>query len=78
MVTILYHRFLIKGALCTLSEKDLDNPKGPYIKVESVATALKDIAEFYRKQLSCKIIGITGSVGKQAQRDYCVCFGRKI
>ena len=45
-----------KGALCTLSEKNLDNPKGPYIKVESVATALKDIAEFYRKQLSCKII----------------------
>ena len=58
-----------KGALCTLSEKDLDNPKGPYIKVESVATALKDIAEFYRKQLSCKIIGITGSVGKNSTRD---------
>ena len=58
-----------KGALCTLSEKDLDNPKGPYIKVESVATALKDIAEFYRKQLSCKIIGITGSVGKTSTKD---------
>ena len=58
-----------KGALCTLSEKDLDNPKGPYIKVESVATALKDIAEFYRKQLSCKIIGITGSVGKTSTKE---------
>ena len=58
-----------KGALCTLSEKDLDNLKGPYIKVESVATALKDIAEFYRKQLSCKIIGITGSVGKTSTKE---------
>lgn len=58
-----------KGALCTLSERDLDNPKGPYIKVESVATALKDIAEFYRKQLSCKIIGITGSVGKTSTKE---------
>ena len=58
-----------KGALCTLSEKNLDNPKGPYIKVESVATALKDIAEFYRKQLSCKIIGITGSVGKTSTKE---------
>lgn len=58
-----------KGALCTLSEKDLDNPDGPYIKVESVAQALKDIAEFYRKQLDCKIIGITGSVGKTSTKE---------
>lgn len=58
-----------KGALCTLSEKDLDNPDGPYIKVESVPQALKDIAEFYRKQLDCKIIGITGSVGKTSTKE---------
>jgi UDP-N-acetylmuramoyl-tripeptide--D-alanyl-D-alanine ligase len=58
-----------KGALCTLSEKDLKNPKGPYIKVNSVAQALKDIAEFYRQQLDCKIIGITGSVGKTSTKE---------
>ena len=58
-----------KGALCTLSEKYLDNPDGPYIKVESVGQALKDIAEFYRKQLNCKIIGITGSVGKTSTKE---------
>lgn len=57
-----------KGALCTLSEKDLDIDK-PYIKVDSVAAALKDIAEFYREQLSCKIIGITGSVGKTSTKE---------
>lgn len=58
-----------KGALCTLSEKDLENPAGPYIKVVSVAQALKDIAEYYRKQLDCKIIGITGSVGKTSTKE---------
>ncbi len=58
-----------QGALCTLSEKDLDNPVYPYIKVESVGVALKDIAEFYRKQLDCKIIGITGSVGKTSTKE---------
>lgn len=57
-----------KGALCTLSERDLDIDK-PYIKVDSVANALKDIAEFYREQLSCKIIGITGSVGKTSTKE---------
>lgn len=58
-----------KGALCTLSEKDLENPAGPYIKVQSVGQALKDIAEFYRQQLNCKIIGITGSVGKTSTKE---------
>lgn len=58
-----------KGALCTLSQKDLENPAGPYIKVDSVAQALKDIAEFYRQQLTCKIIGITGSVGKTSTKE---------
>lgn len=58
-----------KGALCTLSEKDLDNSNGPYIKVDSVGQALKDIAEFYREQLDCKIIGITGSVGKTSTKE---------
>ena len=58
-----------KGALCTLSEKDLPHAKGPYIKVESTAQALKDIAEFYREQLECKIIGITGSVGKTSTKE---------
>ncbi len=58
-----------KGALCTLTEKDLPHANGPYIKVESSARALKDIAEFYREQLDCKIIGITGSVGKTSTKE---------
>lgn len=58
-----------KGALCSLSEKVLDNTVGPYILVESVGVALKDIAEYYRSTLSAKIIGITGSVGKTSTKE---------
>lgn len=58
-----------KGALCTLSEKDLPDSESPYIRVKSTAQALKDIAEFYREQLDCKIIGVTGSVGKTSTKE---------
>lgn len=58
-----------KGALCTLSERELENPDGPYILVDSVAEALKRIAEFYREQLDTIIIGITGSVGKTSTKE---------
>ena len=57
-----------QGALVTLSEKKLDGDY-PYVLVESSAQALKDIAEFYREQLECKIIGITGSVGKTSTKE---------
>lgn len=58
-----------KGALATLSEKDLENPAGPYIKVESTTEAMKKLARFYRDQLSCKVVGITGSVGKTSTKE---------
>lgn len=57
-----------KGALATLSEKEL-NTDNPYILVEDSGQALKDIAEFYREQLDCQIIGITGSVGKTSTKE---------
>ncbi len=58
-----------KGALCTLSERQLDITDKPYILVESVGVALKKIAAFYREQISAKIIGITGSVGKTSTKE---------
>lgn len=58
-----------KKLLVSLSEIDIEDPKGPIIKVESTFEALKDIAAFYRKQLDCKIIGITGSVGKTSSKE---------
>ena len=50
------HKFIPQvmeaGALATLSERTLENADFPYIKVESSLQAVKDIAEFYLKQLS--------------------------
>ena len=36
-----------KGALCVISEQELENPAGNYIKVDSTLDALKAIAEDY-------------------------------
>ena len=56
------------GALCTLSEKPLENISS-YILVESCEQALKDLAEHYRKALGIKVVGITGSVGKTSTKE---------
>lgn len=67
------HDFIPKvmeqGAAATLSEKELTDCKKPYILVKSSEQALKDIAEFYREQLTIPIIGITGSVGKTSTKE---------
>lgn len=58
-----------KGALCTLTERALGEKSFPYIKVNSSLQAVKDIAEFYLKQLSIPVVGITGSVGKTSTKE---------
>ena len=58
-----------KGALAVLSEHKLENPAGPYILVDSSAEAMKKMAAFYRSQLTCKVVGITGSVGKTSTKE---------
>jgi len=67
------HKFIPQvfeqGACCVLSEVDLENPAGPYIKVESSEDALKKIAAFYRQSLGIKVVGITGSVGKTSTKE---------
>lgn len=67
------HRFIPsvfeKGAAATLSEQELENASGPYILVDSTAQALKDIAEYYRSQLTIPIVGIAGSVGKTSTKE---------
>lgn len=57
-----------KGALCVLVEKKPD-VDCPYILVQDTFWAIKEIAAFYRSQLSCKVIGITGSVGKTSTKE---------
>lgn len=58
-----------KGALAVLSEKELTDPAGPYIRVESAAEAMKKLAAFYRRGLDIKVVGITGSVGKTSTKE---------
>ena len=67
------HRFIPQvmeaGALATLSEHVLESADFPYIVVESSLQAVKDIAEFYLKQLQIPVVGITGSVGKTSTKE---------
>ncbi|MGI6069275.1 MAG: UDP-N-acetylmuramoyl-tripeptide--D-alanyl-D-alanine ligase [Blautia sp.] len=58
-----------KGALAVLSEKELPGVSHPYIQVKSSLQAVKDIAEFYLRQLDIPVVGITGSVGKTSTKE---------
>lgn len=62
-----------KGALAAVCEKlpkDMDDGGyGVCILVEDSFVALKQIAAYYRQQLDCKVIGITGSVGKTSTKE---------
>lgn len=58
-----------KGACCVLSEVELENPAGPYIRIDSSEEALKKIAAFYRQSLPVKVVGISGSVGKTSTKE---------
>lgn len=58
-----------KGAKAVLSEHELDEPAGPYIRVASTAEAMKKLAAFYRMGLNLKVVGITGSVGKTSTKE---------
>lgn len=68
------HRFIgqvaEKGALGIVCERAEKDCPVPYILVKDSFQALKDIAEFYRKQLSVKVVGITGSVGKTSTKEF--------
>ena len=57
-----------KGAAAVLASKPL-SPEIPAIYVENTVEALQAIAREYRRQLSCKCIGITGSVGKTTTKE---------
>lgn len=69
-----------KGALCVICEKTPEQVEqehgipaeawGAYILVENSLQALKDIAEYYRRQLTIPVVGITGSVGKTSTKEF--------
>ncbi len=62
---------LQKGAAGVVCEKlpEVMEEKDCFILVEDSFQALKDIAEFYRKQLDITVVGITGSVGKTSTKE---------
>lgn len=68
------HDFILQvmemGAAGAVCEKAPEGMTGPYILVEDSFQALKDIAGYYREQLSIKVIGITGSVGKTSTKEF--------
>nr|WP_191297232.1 UDP-N-acetylmuramoyl-tripeptide--D-alanyl-D-alanine ligase [Paenibacillus sp. PL91] len=59
------------GAVASLWQADhLPPPEGlPLIIVDDTLKALQNIAQSYREQLNCKVIGVTGSNGKTTVKD---------
>lgn len=57
------------GAACCLTEKRLEDPKGPYILTSSVTKALIALGGYYRSLYNIPVIGITGSVGKTTAKE---------
>jgi UDP-N-acetylmuramoyl-tripeptide--D-alanyl-D-alanine ligase len=64
------HQVLEKKAMAVICEQLPTVIEGPIILVNNSFQALKDLAEFYRKQLQIKVVGITGSVGKTSTKEF--------
>lgn len=59
------------GVICERIPDDLDTDgKGDFLVVPDVLQALKEIAEYYRRGLNIKVVGITGSVGKTTTKEF--------
>ena len=58
------------GALGVICERAPEDPGGAYIVVRDSFQALKDLAEYYRRQLDIRVVGITGSVGKTSTKEF--------
>ncbi len=58
-----------KGAAAVLCTHIPDGVTGPCIVVDNTVKALQELAEFYRKQLKVKVVGVTGSVGKTSTKE---------
>lgn len=67
------HSFILqvaeKKAACVICEKAPENVEIPYILVEDSFAALKQVAAYYRENLTIPVIGITGSVGKTSTKE---------
>jgi len=81
------HKFIpsvfAKGAVLAVVQKSPEQVEaehgcsaaqwGSYLLVEDTLQALRDIAEAYRRKLSVRIVGITGSSGKTSTKEFIAC-----
>ena len=57
------------GAACLLCEREIPDPAGPYVLVNSTLEAIRTLGAAYRQMFDIPIIGITGSVGKTTGKE---------
>lgn len=61
-----------KGASIAIVDEvlfDIEKSEGTVILVENTLNALLELANYYRKKLDIKVVGITGSCGKTSTKD---------
>lgn len=58
-----------KGATAALVDHVPEGTKGTCIVAKNTIKGLQDIAEWYRRSLDVKVIGVTGSVGKTSTKE---------
>ena len=63
---------LKKGASYAIVDDEFYPADDRYILVKNSLTTLQELARFHRKQLKCKILGITGSNGKTTSKELCL------
>ena len=68
-----------KGASIVIIDEILFNieelkDKGTIIKVNNTKVALLSLANYYRKKLGIKVVGVTGSTGKTSTKDLIAAF----
>lgn len=59
------------GAAACLTQRERESylPGKCYIKVDSTARALRDLAVYYKKKFTLPVVAVTGSVGKTTTKD---------
>lgn len=58
-----------KGATAALVDHVPEGTKGTCILAKDTVKGLQDIAEWYRRSLDLKVVGVTGSVGKTSTKE---------
>ncbi len=58
------------GAGAVVCERVPEGEEGICIVVENTVEALKKLAAYYREQLSVKVVGVTGSIGKTTTKEF--------